>query len=327
MDIIFLDVDGVLNNQHTMLNTGEMLDEKCILRLKTIIDNTNTKIVLSSSWRLRSDSHIKLLLDSFSKCGINPNIMIDKTTSFKNKGIHQNRTNEILHWVNSHNVNKWVAIDDFPLKFNSDHFVQTDFIHGLTDKNVEQAIKIFNNNYVSKKQELLEKMNDNIIFLDVDGVLNYDINIQKFEKTEIDSYGNNNKISNDNFMFHKLHEGEGLLNINCIKRFGKIIENIDNVKIVISSYWRLSDWKLNSLLYYLHKYGNINAALIIGKTNRLKNRTDEILQWVKTNNNNINKWVAIDDRNLKLKPHNFFQTDDRFGLKDHDIEKIINLFK
>lgn len=318
MDIIFLDVDGVLNNQKTM-TCGEMLEDKCIIRLKTILDNTNTKIVLSSSWRLRSDSHIKLLRESFSKCGINPNIIIDKTIQLTN------RNDEILHWVNSHDVNKWVAIDDYPLKFNSDHFVQTDFIPGLTDKNVEQVIKIFNDKYSIKKEEAIEKMNDNIIFLDVDGVLNYDITIQNFDTTETDSYGNTIKTTNDNFMFNKMHQGEGLLNINCIKRLGKIIKNIDNVKIVISSYWRLSDWKLNSLLFYLHKYANINAALIIGKTNRVGNRTDEILQWVNSHNN-INKWVAIDDTLLKIDPKNYFQTDDRFGLIDRNVGQIIKLF-
>ena len=43
----------------------------------------------------------------------------------------------------------------------------------------------------------------NIIFLDVDGVLNYDIEIKNFDTTEIDSYGNTIKTTNDNFIFTK----------------------------------------------------------------------------------------------------------------------------
>ncbi len=134
MDIIFLDVDGVLNNAKTLIR-GKMLDDKCIIRLKTILDNTNTKLVLSSTWRLRKKNGVKLY-KAFVKNGIDPKLLIGKTPNL------YKRENEIYHWVENHNVNKWIAIDDISLKLPKEHFINTSFFTGLIDDDVKKAIKL-----------------------------------------------------------------------------------------------------------------------------------------------------------------------------------------
>ncbi len=135
MDIIFLDVDGVLNNAKTMVRM-KMLDDKCIIRLKKILDNTNAKIVLSSTWRLRKDSIGIKLYEAFKKNGIDPKLLIGRTPHL------YKRENEINQWIRNHNVNKWIAIDDMSLKLPEEHFVNTSFFTGLTDKDVKKAIKL-----------------------------------------------------------------------------------------------------------------------------------------------------------------------------------------
>ena len=51
--LMFVDVDGVLNNRAT-LSAGTscwLLDPNCLLLLKDIVDKTGAKIVISSTWR------------------------------------------------------------------------------------------------------------------------------------------------------------------------------------------------------------------------------------------------------------------------------------
>ena len=54
MKIIFLDVDGVLNNDDTTSTYGVYVgwEKKCVDRLNYIIRKTNAAVVISSSWRL-----------------------------------------------------------------------------------------------------------------------------------------------------------------------------------------------------------------------------------------------------------------------------------
>jgi len=138
MNIIFLDIDGVLNNTHTITNTPDILDELCVIRLHKILKYTNARIVISSSWRERSDSHIKLLYETFSKCGINPNVVISKTPSLSG----QSRGDEIREWLaNNRNVKNWIAIDD--MKLDLENFIQIDYNYGLTDNDVEKVVGFF----------------------------------------------------------------------------------------------------------------------------------------------------------------------------------------
>lgn len=70
MKIIFLDIDGVLNNAATTDRCGERvgIDKYCLSRLKNVIDHTKAKIVLISSYGKGwvKDAQLKNTQDEFA---------------------------------------------------------------------------------------------------------------------------------------------------------------------------------------------------------------------------------------------------------------------
>jgi len=125
---------------------------------------------------------------------------------------------------------------------------------------------------------------DKIIFLDIDGVLNCIetfIQTNGFRKAYINFYKNNYNID---YLFQ-----EQMLEIDFKKVMvlKEIIEKT-NAKIVVTSAWRL-----------LRTYPLIEEKLIeiglpiIGVTKRLKNRGEEILDYI--NEHEIKEYIIIDD--------------------------------
>ena len=146
--IVFLDVDGVLNNEITNAVapsgcTG-VIDSKVKL-LKRIVDATGAKVVLSSDWRLckPSDPDYKYLVNKLKyKGGI---VLYGKTPDIN----WRYRGQEVLAWLGEHpHVKSWVVLDDndfdFYRKEFDNHVIITDFYYGLSEDDVEEAIKILN---------------------------------------------------------------------------------------------------------------------------------------------------------------------------------------
>lgn len=59
MKIIFLDIDGVLNNQvdeeRSVIkidHPDDFISERCVTLLNELIENTGAKVVVSSTWRI-----------------------------------------------------------------------------------------------------------------------------------------------------------------------------------------------------------------------------------------------------------------------------------
>ena len=146
--ILFLDVDGVLNNETTSAVapsgcTG-IMDSKVSL-LKEIIDKTGARIVLSSDWRLCDPQDIDYvyLVNKLRHKGIS---IFGKTpdASWGRRG------EEILSWLDKHRrVESWAVLDD--IKFNDfyndefeGHLVITDYKKGLTQNDVAAAVRILN---------------------------------------------------------------------------------------------------------------------------------------------------------------------------------------
>ena len=156
MKAIFLDVDGILNNQYSCSSCQgyKGIDDDKLIRLKKIVDDTGAVIVISSTWRLgyNNDGHYldafwkyleeKLKEQELSIYDVTPNIA------------RKHRGEEILRWLVDHpEVDKYVILDDDDYDFwqigpeITDYLVQTDFYAkdgGLQDKHVEKAIKILN---------------------------------------------------------------------------------------------------------------------------------------------------------------------------------------
>ena len=153
--ILFLDVDGVLNT-----TKDQDLCPKMIQRLGYIINETQCKICLSTSWRTSQSAKDKLFKELKTKGNINiDDIYIGVTPTI----YHKPRPYEIEAFLNSicedlYTVTKWVAIDDMPLnkpQFESrkliltecqsimnNHFVHTNDEIGLTEDDAKQAVSL-----------------------------------------------------------------------------------------------------------------------------------------------------------------------------------------
>lgn len=168
--IIFLDVDGVLNSQAT-LNVDESLEDSLILRLKKIIDATGAKLILTSSWRELWTAVKKLMdkLDKYdmhlsgmtghgvskefvAKKGFTPTkryVYVDYNyeTGLKEEAVYD-RGAEIAWWLDKHDsIESFVILDDdeYDIKiYYPDNLVNTNYKTGLSDEDVEKAIKILN---------------------------------------------------------------------------------------------------------------------------------------------------------------------------------------
>lgn len=157
---LFLDVDGVLNSEafYTEISqndrmlkiheenpsiSGQMVyklsnfDPEAIKRLNKIFKETGCKLIVSSSWRFDSD-----LKELFKMVGISNEI-------FGITGISQTRYRgfEIQNYLDAQkNVLSYCILDGDcdMLPTQLDNFIQTDFRVGLTEDNVNKAIKILN---------------------------------------------------------------------------------------------------------------------------------------------------------------------------------------
>ena len=114
MKVIFCDIDGVLNTIDTFKkrkdiynSTGVIIPRIDLYRmefLKEIVDKTDAKIVLTSTWR-KNENDLKELKEVFYLYDLE----IYDITGIDKNGI---RTNEIIEWLNKNEVDSFVIIDD-----------------------------------------------------------------------------------------------------------------------------------------------------------------------------------------------------------------------
>ena len=181
INVIFLDIDGVLNGYNFWNLLGwdiiskfksnrlkawyrELTDpfgvhERKVKRLAKIVHKTDAEVVISSSWRFSLQSSNltdddRRLLDLFDKYDIE---IYDYTPILPSR----KRENEIMAWLfRNPQVNKFIILDDenFDLQFFiGKELIQTSSVPrgrmikgrwyentGLKNKHVRQAIKILN---------------------------------------------------------------------------------------------------------------------------------------------------------------------------------------
>ena len=139
--IIFLDVDGVLNNGTwaiEMFDKGvrvyhdDILYEPSLERLKGLVEATGAKIVVSSSWRQVPSAYANLTA-CLERFGLE---IYDKTPY-----VGGCRGDDITAWFKRNPGEYSYAIldDDDDMDGHMDHLVRTDFDVGLTDEDCERA--------------------------------------------------------------------------------------------------------------------------------------------------------------------------------------------
>ena len=144
--VIFLDIDGVLNNADLLYAGGiHTIDDGLISILKKIVDATGAEIVLSSTWRLE-ESNRERVREALARHDME---FIDRTLEIHRK-LSQwvERSIEILEWLHRHpQVKQFAILDDDPDAGTNglgEFFFQTTFREGLTEEIAERAIEHLN---------------------------------------------------------------------------------------------------------------------------------------------------------------------------------------
>lgn len=158
----------------------------------------------------------------------------------------------------------------------------------------------------------------NIIFLDIDGVVNNDETKEKFHGY----YGIDNQLF---YLFCQI--------------LYKTKSNPIPTKVVLSSTWRIEDKSCVNVVNHFVDFGFYDA--IIGRTPVFPfdyGRGQEIKKWVIDNKSIINKYVILDDdlnaidgiikdkdkdKNIPCK---FITTMEKYGITSRDVINVIDFF-
>lgn len=104
MQIIFLDLDGVLNNNYTARKQFEHFEIELVENINLFLERFDVNIVMSSSWRSDlNDAILQLEIAGFKY----RERIIDITPFIGDRGL------EIFEWINKNQFNgKFLVIDD-----------------------------------------------------------------------------------------------------------------------------------------------------------------------------------------------------------------------
>lgn len=174
MKVLFLDIDGVLNNAtdfFELKSIGHPINHKCevmnrglVCLLSDIITKTDAKIVISSTWRemMALDQIYEILLSHDFQHG--RDCIIGATPSHR-RGMSDNpkwhRGREIAEYLENNEVEKFLIIDDngdaivdagfqktstSQVEEEGDNFIHTNAAHGLDVYQTSRAINILGRN-------------------------------------------------------------------------------------------------------------------------------------------------------------------------------------
>ncbi len=159
MKVIFLDIDGVLNcynkgeNWSDRKDNVRMIHDDLVARLNDILDRTDAKIVLSSTWRKARDWKVTM-----GAAGIR-DVFLGRTISLMDERFEwvkedptrdhfdfKERGKEIQAWVDEHpEITRFCILDDdSDMLPHQKHFKTSGFEGGLTHEIAEQVIKYLN---------------------------------------------------------------------------------------------------------------------------------------------------------------------------------------
>lgn len=146
--VIFLDIDGVLNNTPWMNENGfGSLDPSNVLMLDRLVQSTGAGLVISSDWR--GFHHYKDLCRNLRDQGV-PDNFIGTTPHLDDESGSWGmlpRGLEIDAWLQTNNwTGSFVILDDrSDMEPHMDRLVQTDHVRGLVETDVQNAVTILKN--------------------------------------------------------------------------------------------------------------------------------------------------------------------------------------
>lgn len=139
MKVLFLDIDGVVNNMKTDMSDSWGIDPYMAFLVGKIQLDTGCEIVLSSSWRF-SPEGVQKVNDRVVK-------LLD-TTPTDTKGL-KTRGDEIKYWLeydHAPHVSKYAIVDDENdfLPEQLTHLFKTNFRDGLTKEIADEITNYLN---------------------------------------------------------------------------------------------------------------------------------------------------------------------------------------
>ena len=153
---IFLDFDGVINTQN------DKFDKNAIANLRRLLERTDAKVVISSTWRLQGMEYIQQLWLEYQLhgevIGLTPSC---NSISFSNvdgleewQGLHGCKGLEIAEWLrlNAKESYQYIILDDEEdfLLSQREHLVKVEGSKGLDKADVRVAIQILKAKELSK---------------------------------------------------------------------------------------------------------------------------------------------------------------------------------
>ena len=157
MKVIFLDIDGVLNEEKSRSRCCgyKGIDDKKVENLAKIVKQTNAELVLISTWkddwRKTDKAHQGMMANYLDRKMKKQGLCIyDKTESVdKASGFHLSRGEGVLQYLRKNSVKSFVILDDYQFDYDgcglTDCYIKTDARNGgLTEDFTIKAIKLLN---------------------------------------------------------------------------------------------------------------------------------------------------------------------------------------
>ena len=149
MNLIFLDVDGVINSVNNLIKVynethkshsgySYPFDSNCLENLKKLVIETNSSLVISSTWRL-SEKGRSILLQELKKYDMDK--LVIGYTPFLGSSRKDEIKDFLSNFESSFTTNFIILDDDSDMGDLLPFLVKTNRQVGLTEENVQQAIK------------------------------------------------------------------------------------------------------------------------------------------------------------------------------------------
>ncbi|SHJ08030.1 HAD domain-containing protein [Pseudobutyrivibrio xylanivorans] len=159
-NVIFLDVDGVLNSKfwddehQREISDGKYIDIDAVKLFSKLVKKTDARVILHSGWRFWFDDEMKpnrseaeFFADVMEKegvfiSGVTPDLTTEEIRKAKKFSLV--KADEILQWLKENPTDNWLVIDDLDLHNNeiASHQIKTDAEVGLTENDVEKALNL-----------------------------------------------------------------------------------------------------------------------------------------------------------------------------------------
>ena len=155
MKVIFLDVDGVLNEEKSRSRCVgyKGIDDKKAENLAKIVKATDGKIVLISTWkegwRKTDKAHQGMMANYLDKKLKKQGVTIFDKTRDMVDGIYFSRGEGILDFLQRYKVLKFIILDDYQYDYDAcdltERHIKTDaHAGGLTETLADKAVEMLN---------------------------------------------------------------------------------------------------------------------------------------------------------------------------------------